>query len=111
MEVSQFISQEVGQLQAVYSSLTQVVVHWVWLNVKTQSLIYLDKGIGVGNTLKEIKESYPKSEIHGCDIEGKTIVMAGDYHFLLEDTFFYSYIIDESKIAPSTKIKMITIRN
>ena len=80
--------------------------------IEITSLKYkTDKGIGVGNTLKEIKESYPKSEIHGCDIEGKTIVMAGDYHFLLEDTFFYSYIIDESKIAPSTKIKMITIRN
>ena len=77
----------------------------------TSSKYKTDQGIGVGNTFQEVKEKYPKSETHGCNIEGKTIVMAGDYHFLLEDTYFYSYIVDEFKINPSTKIKMITIRN
>lgn len=69
------------------------------------------KGIGVGNTFKEIKENYPKSEVHGCEIEGKTFVIAGDYHFLLKEVSFYSYIVDESKIDSSTEVDMITIRH
>ncbi|PQJ80138.1 hypothetical protein [Polaribacter porphyrae] len=69
-----------------------------------------DKGIGVGSTFEEVKENYPNSETHGSEIEGRTTLMAGDYHFLLEGVFFNSYQIDESKINPSTKIKMITIR-
>ena len=69
-----------------------------------------DKGIGVGNTFTELKNSYPISETHGNKIEGRTIVMAGDYHFLLENTCFMSYYIDESKIHPSTRIKKIILR-
>lgn len=70
-----------------------------------------DKAIGVGSTFKEVKESYPLSEVHGCEIEGKTIIMADDYHFLLEGISNYSYNVDESIIEASAKVKMITIRN
>lgn len=69
-----------------------------------------EKGIGVGSTFDDVKKSYPNSETHGCEIEGRTIVMAGDYHFLLEGVFFNSYTVDESKIHPSTKVKKITLR-
>lgn len=69
-----------------------------------------EKGIGVGSTFKDIKKTYPNSETHGCEINGRTVVMVGDYLFLLEDTFFNSYTVDESKIHPSTRIKMITLR-
>jgi hypothetical protein len=69
-----------------------------------------EKGIGVGNTFFELKKNYPNSETHGSEIAGRTIVMAGDYHFLLENTIFSSYNVDESKIHPSTKIKKIILR-
>lgn len=69
-----------------------------------------EKGVGVGSTFKEIKESYPKSETHGSEIAGRTLVMAGDYHFLLEKVIFHSYSVDESKIHPSTRIKKIILR-
>ncbi|WP_439130158.1 hypothetical protein [Polaribacter sp.] len=69
-----------------------------------------EKGIGVGSTFKEIKETYPECEVHGSEIEGRTVVMVGDYHFLLEGVFFDSYIVDESKIKPSTRIKEVILR-
>lgn len=69
-----------------------------------------DKGIGVGSTFYEVREKYPTSETHGSEIEGRTTVMVGDFHFLLENVFFNSYNVNESKIHPSTPIKMITLR-
>ena len=68
------------------------------------------KGIKVGSTFKEAKEQYPDSETHGHIEHGKTVLMAGDYHFVLEDVSIKSYKIDEDKINPSTKIKKIVIR-
>ena len=67
------------------------------------------KGISVGNTFKQAKQQYPESETHGNN-DKKTILMVGDYHFLLEGVKFENYTVDETKIPADTKISKIIIR-
>lgn len=75
----------------------------------TSSKYKTNEGIAVGSTFGEVKEAYPNSETYGSEIESRTSVKAGNYYFLLENIAFNTYKVDESKIKPSTKIKIITI--
>ena len=68
------------------------------------------KGIKVGSTFKDVKEQYPESEAHGHTAHGRTVLMAGDYHFVLEGVSFKSYKVNEDHINPTTKIEKIVIR-
>ena len=82
------------------------VIDMIEVNVKGYTT---QENIGVGSTYKDLKSAYPDIEVHGSEVESETSVEVGGLLFIL-DAYFNTYEVDESKIAPTTKVKQIFIR-
>ncbi|MFK7806726.1 MAG: hypothetical protein AB8F74_02895 [Saprospiraceae bacterium] len=67
-----------------------------------------EDGIEVGNTYSDLLAKYPSLEVHGSEIEGRTYAKHDGLSYRL-DTPNFSYDVDKSKIAGSTKITEIII--
>lgn len=73
----------------------------------------LDNGIHVGSTLGELKKAYPKHEIHGSEIEGRTLftVPGKNVSFYLEVGIWNFDLTEEDKkqLTDNVKIYQISI--
>lgn len=67
------------------------------------------QGIKVGSTFEELSKAIPNIPVHGSEIEGRTYAIDNNLAYRLNAAHF-SYEIDPSKIAPTTKITEISIR-
>jgi hypothetical protein len=67
-----------------------------------------EKGIKLGSTFKDLLAAYPKIEVHGSEIEGRTYASVNNISYRLDENIF-TYEVDQKKIKSTTKITEITI--
>lgn len=75
----------------------------------TGTLCKTDKQIGVSSRFEDIQKAYPAYEVHGSETEGRTIVSAGGWGFVLAIESF-SYKVDVASIPPDTRVVAIILQ-
>lgn len=53
---------------------------WLGEAARTKSLSILDFGCGVGNTIAQLRKTFPAASLHGADLSGESIRLASESH-------------------------------
>jgi hypothetical protein len=54
----------------------------------TGAMCQTSKGVGVSSTLSALLKAYPDLEVHGSEVEGRTMAKGGEWYFLLGTNVF-----------------------